>query len=918
MARKIKLDSEIKVPSPHDWRTTDADEINKRRLRAREETFAITNLNPRHPIFSNFRIRSGSGMSYSVEIRDVRRRQFACDCVDYRINGLGTCKHIESVLLQLQARFRRLFKAAAENESSRIEIVPDRASGGLRVVNGLDRLPRSVRQWFDADGQLTGETPEQALLALEQPRPQDLSELRISQEVAPWLEARKREAGRKQLRHEYELKVQSGEWPPQETKVPLFPYQREGMLHLAFTERALLADEMGLGKTIQAIAACALLHRLGQVQRVLVVTPASLKTEWEDQIQRFSDLPYNLVFGARPVRLRAYGAAPFFTMVNYEQMLGDSLDVNHLLRPDVVILDEAQRIKNWNTKTAQAVKRLRSRYAFVLTGTPIENRIDELHSLMDFLDPAVLGPLFRFNREFYELDDRGRPSGFRNLDQLHARIAPYMVRRRKAEVETELPERTDRNHFVPLSREQQMTYAEHEAHVARLMHAAKRRPLTQPEQDKLQRELAMMRMICDTNHILDPEERTCPKLQELEKVLEECRENDAKVLVFSEWERMLELVRALCDELHLGYAWHTGSVPQRRRRAEINAFKSDPQCRVFLSTDSGSTGLNLQNASVVINCDLPWNPAKLEQRIARAWRKLQTRPVTVINLISENTIEHRMLDTLANKQALADGVLDLKGDLKEIKLRGGRQAFLAKLQQLLTSPADPSLMKPETAAPEPPLPADRALAFSQLVRGKINGALVRCEERYPTEGSHSVLFVVVERDALSLRERVAAVHADLFGPGKSDPLAPTQLLVIDRATDEAIQNLMAAGLLAKTVRVTRPLFPEEEGVTPPPLSEAEQAKVKALREQAGRKLKMARLLGDGEFLDEARSALLAAIHALGQALAVENRLPEPPAVNEVTQAPLSICWKDALPLVRGFVSDLTQPWKPVAECLEKT
>src|SRR5450759_2890247 len=135
------------------------------------------------------------------------------------------------------------------------------------------------------------------------------------------------------------------------------------MLHLAFTERALLADEMGLGKTIQAIAACALLHRLGTVQRVLVVTPASLKTEWEDQIQRFSDLPYHLVFGARPVRLRAYGAAPFFTMVNYEQMLGDSLDVNHLLRPDVVILDEAQRIKNWNTKTAQAVKRLRSRYA---------------------------------------------------------------------------------------------------------------------------------------------------------------------------------------------------------------------------------------------------------------------------------------------------------------------------------------------------------------------------------------------------------------------------------------------------------------------------------------------------------------------------------------------------------------------------
>ena len=133
-------------------------------------------------------------------------------------------------------------------------------------------------------------------------------------------------------------------------------------------------------------------------------------------------------------------------------MVADALDVNDRLAPDVVVLDEAQRIKNWSTKTAQAVKRLRSRYAFVLTGTPIENRIDELHSLMDFLNPAALGPLFRFNRDFYELDERGRPVGCRNLDVLHQRIKPFMLRRRKAEVETELPERTDRNHFVPLQR----------------------------------------------------------------------------------------------------------------------------------------------------------------------------------------------------------------------------------------------------------------------------------------------------------------------------------------------------------------------------------------------------------------------------------------------------------------------------------
>ena len=134
------------------------------------------------------------------------------------------------------------------------------------------------------------------------------------------------------------------------------------MLHLAFTERALLADEMGLGKTIQAIAACALLHRLGKAARVLVVTPASLKTEWEEQIQRFTALPYQLVFGGRAARLAAYGKAPFFTIVNYEQMLADALRSTRGNKPDVVVLDEAQRIKNWSTKTTQAIKRLRSRY----------------------------------------------------------------------------------------------------------------------------------------------------------------------------------------------------------------------------------------------------------------------------------------------------------------------------------------------------------------------------------------------------------------------------------------------------------------------------------------------------------------------------------------------------------------------------
>ena len=902
---------EIEVPATHDWRTTDTDEINKRRLRARLEPLRVTEIGGDHPIFANFRVSSGSGMAYTVEIRSLRERLCFCTCVDFRINGLGTCKHVEATLHYLQARHGRLFDEALQSESPVIDIVPDPEGDTLRIERATNHIPVRLHRRFDSDGRLRGKEPEQLI---DEIRKAQIPYLRISQQVAPWLRARQQLEERKTLLREYEQKVQSGEWPAQETLAPLYPYQREGMLHLAFKERALLADEMGLGKTIQAIAACALLQRLGKTSRALVVAPASLKTEWEEQIQRFTNLPYRLVFGSRKRRLALYASPAFFTVTNYEQVVRDGLDINRILNPDVVILDEAQRIKNWTTKTAQAVKRLESRYAFVLTGTPIENRIDELYSLMDFLNPGVLGPLFRFNREFYELDDRGRPVGYRNLDQLHARVRPFMLRRRKADVETELPDRTDQTFLVPLSGEQKNRYLDHEAQVARLASIAKRRPLTQQESEKLLRELAMMRMVCDTNYILDPKERACPKLAELEKVLEECRENsDVKVLVFSEWERMLELVQGLCKRLRLGYALHTGSVPQLRRRAEIQRFKNDPDCRIFLSTDSGSTGLNLQSASVVINCDLPWNPARLEQRISRAWRKHQTRPVTVIHLVSEETIEQKMIGTLKVKQALAEGVLDLRGDLSKLALTSGRQTFLSRLQQLL----GPSISGPRSEEPKP-LPVDRSLAFAQAAREKLAGTLVRCDESYPLEGAHSVLFVVVERDATLWRERLASLHQDLFGEGKWDPLAPVKIEVIDRATDEALRRMAEAGLIAPSTRAIRSLYPAAgNGSGAVVLSEEERQRALAHRQQASRKLKMANLLEGGGLSEEARDALREAMLWTGRALAVEHRLPEPAEMKESLRPPMSLLWGDALSTLHELASSPSLPPTRVTEVLQK-
>jgi hypothetical protein len=228
--------SQPAVPIPHNWRTTDADEIERRRLRARTEDFRISNADARHPIFSNFHVGSRSGLTYSVEIRDLRNGQFSCDCVDFRINGLGTCKHVEAVLGHLEARHKRAFADAVQNGSPRLDLLLDPVRNSLRLaLPAGKRLPVALRGFFNPDG-TPASTPDADLArVVEALRAKSIPALRISQEVAPWLDTLRRAAERKELRRVYEHKVQSGEWPAHETKVPLFPYQREGMLHLAFT-----------------------------------------------------------------------------------------------------------------------------------------------------------------------------------------------------------------------------------------------------------------------------------------------------------------------------------------------------------------------------------------------------------------------------------------------------------------------------------------------------------------------------------------------------------------------------------------------------------------------------------------------------------------------------------------------------------
>lgn len=882
------------------WNTTDGQELESRKLRASAQGLRVAPADDgRERFYGDFRVTSGTvaGHAYLVQVRSLNAASNLCDCPDFAKSGLGHCKHIEAVLAQLRRRSRRAFSEAARAGSPRVEIGVTRNLLGEPVVHASwpAATPGSVRRriapLFSASDDLLAD-PVDAVPALtrEMERmPESLRRhVRLGLDALALANRLRVRRARDADRAAWQADTAAGKRSAVLVRnATLLDYQIEGALHLAFGGRALLADEMGLGKTIQAIAACSLLHQLQRARRVLVVAPASLKSEWREQIDRFTGLPHAILSGPRAARLRAYRDPPFFTLSNYEQVVSDWREINEVLRPDVVILDEAQRIKNWKTRTAANIKRLTAPYAFVLTGTPVENRIDEVYSIAEFLDPALFGSLFRFNRDFYELDPRGKPVAVRNLDTLQRRLASVMLRRRKADVEERLPQRTQKNYFVPMDREQRLRYGEYEMQAAQLAAIAARRPLLPREQEKLQLLLSCMRMICDTPFILDAECRVCPKLKELEALLDEIlAEPNAKIIVFSEWVRMLELVRERLDGHKIGYALHTGSVPQAKRRAEIDRFKTDPLCRLFLSSDSGATGLNLQCANVVINLDLPWNPAKLEQRIARAWRKNQMRPVRVVNLVTEESIEARMLATLDLKREIARGALD-DPSLKRIDLNRNREDKLRRLNELLgrDTPA-PSASGPARTPPPPRRSGDAAKSFGGDLAARLGARLERVERvTAPQPGSPGLLLAVVDERPDEVRTLAEGLLAENF-EGSPDPRPALE--VLDTATLDLLRRLTEAGLIqpGPALRETLAARPDS-GEAGKALRLKRQTEIGRLRTAANRSLAMAELLGANGFATEsvapwreALGLLLRALRLGGRPLDEAADRDAPPAASE--------------------------------------
>ncbi|MBX3186962.1 MAG: DEAD/DEAH box helicase [Labilithrix sp.] len=457
---------------------------------------------------------------------------------------------------------------------------------------------------------------------------------------------------------------------PRNLKATLRPYQEQGFQWLWFLHEigsgGILADDMGLGKTVQTIAL--LLAVKSAVEKdakadgkkkfkTLIVAPTSVVTNWERELDKFSPSIKHMVWHGADRKQRsdelddADVVITSYALLRRDEAMLASLDLRY------AILDEAQNIKNPLSATARAAKRLKADRRLALTGTPIENRLSEIWSIFDFVSPGLLGPLEKFEERYARPIDGGDQKAAKRL---RATIHPFILRRTKAEVAKDLPEKIETDQFCELAGEQAALYGQVFKEVrAQVMGEVERQGMSKSHIQILAGLTRLRQAACDPRLLGLPREFTdedSGKLVALRELIQTSIAGGHRVLVFSQFVSMLTHIRRALEEDDVAYEYLDGSTKDRLARVE-NFQREDGPPIFLISLKAGGAGLNLTAADTVIHFDPWWNPAVEDQATDRAHRIGQTKVVTTYRLIAKGTIEEKILELGGKKRELVGAVL---------------------------------------------------------------------------------------------------------------------------------------------------------------------------------------------------------------------------------------------------------------------
>lgn len=443
---------------------------------------------------------------------------------------------------------------------------------------------------------------------------------------------------------------------PSTLQARLRDYQTEGFKWLARLRHwgvgACLADDMGLGKTVQTLGIILQEARGGPS---LVVAPTSVCMNWEEEIKKFTPTLNGIIFGGKDRTALVENLAPFDVLICSYGLLQQEDKLLATREWQVIVLDEAQAIKNIATKRSRAAMELKGNFRMITTGTPIENHLGELWNLFNFINPGLLGSLDHFNRRFaYPIEKEQDNTARKKLKKL---IQPFILRRLKSQVLEELPPRTEVVLHVDMTQEEAAFY---EALRQNALRKIERDNISQPQrQMQILAEIMKLRLACCNPRLVSPESTVhCSKLELFGTVISELIENRHKALVFSQFSSHLKIIRSFLDDLQISYKYLDGSTPPRKRQEQVADFQAGDGDVFLISLKAGGVGLNLTAADYVIHMDPWWNPAVEDQASDRAHRIGQILPVTVYRLITRNTIEEKILALHHNKRELAVTLLE--------------------------------------------------------------------------------------------------------------------------------------------------------------------------------------------------------------------------------------------------------------------
>lgn len=458
--------------------------------------------------------------------------------------------------------------------------------------------------------------------------------------------------------------------------LPLFNFQKVGAGFLCATKSALLGDEPGLGKSIQTLATTS----IKKAKKVLIFCPSSLKLSWSEEIEKWMPDKKRLVIsGEKKQRYLLWSDNDAeYTIANYELLIRD-IDLIKKTKWDFIIADEATRLSNPVAKQSKLIKTIDATCKIALTGTPLNNKVEDLWNILDFCLPGLLGNYWNFTEKYCTKekfrirsvkDGRGRIVtkivGYKNLSELKRFIACNMLRRRKIDVLKELPEKIYENVYIELKEEEKKVYDAIKKEISKELEEYEiNKVLEDKYLSNVVVKMVRLKQAVDSLELIS-NHKMSSKLDTLKELLKDIMHNESKAVIFTQFVGMSNILERELSEYEPLLI--TGEVCNEDRQKNVNLFQEENNHKLMIMTEAGAYGLNLQRASYIIHYDLPWSISKMEQREGRCHRIGQKNAVTIYSMIATDTIDEYVHKVLMKKQKLSQEILGDKEKVKKVKM----------------------------------------------------------------------------------------------------------------------------------------------------------------------------------------------------------------------------------------------------------